>query len=367
MKRNVKVLHIAPQPPPIGGMVTYIQGLLNSDVFKIVDYQIVRANFFNKEAYTGIIRFFMNILNALVLSTVFLFKATFWKPDIVHIQSNSGFGFFEKSWIALLAKIFRKKSILHFHGGNFLNFYNESPKLIKELIRKSALLNDRLITGSPQMMDNWLDIGIPKNRVSYIGNAVNLPDLHTREIHETLNVLFLTRIVIEKGILELIDAFLELRVIYKNTRLRIVGAESLDSPRILDYLRNKDKDGYIDYIGTVSEEEKQVEYLSADIFAFPTYVEDQSYAIMEAMSFGLSCVASNVGGVPSLIKHMHNGVLVNPKDVNSLVLGLKLLFDDELLRKNIGIAARKTIEDGFTWKKRSPEIFALYNDVIENQ
>jgi glycosyltransferase involved in cell wall biosynthesis len=367
MNRKIKVLHVAPQPPPLGGMVTYIQGLLNSDVFKVVDYDIVRANFFNKESYTGIIRFFMNIFNAIILSTVFLAKTIFWNPDIVHIQSNSGFGYFEKSWITLLAKMFRKKTVLHFHGGNFLNFYNESPKLKKIIIQKSALLNDRLITGSPQMRDNWLRVGIPENKIKYIGNAVDLPDIVGKENHKTLIVLFLTRIVIAKGIIELIDAFLDLRENYPNTMLRIVGAESLESPLIIEYLRNKDKNGYIDYVGPVSEEQKHLEYMSADIFAFPTYVEDQSYAIMEAMSYGLSCVASNVGGVPSLIKNMENGVLVNPKDVKSLIQGLKILYDDIQLRKSISNAARKTIEDGFTWKKRSSDIIALYNDVINFQ
>jgi len=367
MNRKIRVLHVAPQPPPLGGMVTYIQGLLSSDVFKEVDYKIVRANFFNKESYTGILRFFMNIINAIVLTTVFLAKTIFWNPDIVHIQSNSGFGFFEKSWIAFIARLFRKKTVLHFHGGNFLNFYYESSNLIKNLIKKSALLNNRLLTGSPQMKENWLQIGIPENRVKYLGNAVDLPDLKGKEIHETLNVLFLTRIVIAKGIIELIDAFLDLREIYTNTRLHIVGAESLESPQITEYLRNKDKNSYINYVGPVSEEQKHLEYLSADIFAFPTYVEDQSYAIMEAMSYGLSCVASNVGGVPSLIKNMENGVLVNPQDVNSLIQGLKILYDDDQLRKKISIAARKTIEDDFTWKKRSPEIIALYNDVMNDR
>jgi len=367
MNRKIKVLHVAPQPPPLGGMVTYIQGLLNSDVFKIVDYDIVRANFFNKESYTGIKRFFMNILNAVILSTVFLVKTIFWNPDIVHVQSNSGFGYFEKIWIILLARLFQKKTVLHFHGGNFINFYNDASIFKKKLIKKGALINDRLITGSPQMMENWLNIGIPETKVKYIGNAVDLPDLQGKENQKTLNVLFLTRIVIAKGIIELIDAFLDLRENYPNTRLRIVGAESLESPQIIEYLRNKDKNGYIDYIGPVSEEQKHLEYMSAEIFAFPTYVEDQSYAIMEAMSYGLSCVASNVGGVPSLIKNMENGVLVNPQDVNSLIKGLKILYDDNLLRKSISNAARKTIEDGFTWKKRSPEIIALYYDVINSQ
>ena len=68
----------------------------------------------------------------------------------------------------------------------------------------------------------------------------------------------------------------------------------------------------------MSELQKHNEYLNADIFAFPTHVEDQSYAVMEAMSYGLACVASNVGGVPSLIQHGQNGLLIPPKDVGAL-------------------------------------------------
>lgn len=98
--RLLRVLHVAPLPPPLGGMVTYIQGLLNSDVFKSVNYKVVRLNYFNKEKFTGVLRVLLNFLNAFILTAVFLFKTITFNPEIVHIQANSGFGFFEKSWIA---------------------------------------------------------------------------------------------------------------------------------------------------------------------------------------------------------------------------------------------------------------------------
>ena len=356
MDRKIRVLHIAPQPPPIGGMVTYIQGLVNSDVFRTVDYRIVRMNLFNKEKYSGFTRKLINFVNAALLTGSFILKIITWNPDIVHIQSNSGFGYFEKSWIAFLAKFLGKKSILHFHGGNFRNFYYESSSVSQTIIRKCALINDRLLTGSPQMEKNWLEIGIPRERIKYLGNAVNMPKFHIKEPHCTVNILFLTRIVKAKGILELINAFLVLRMKYDSIRLRIVGAESLEKEEILSDLLESDTKGLIDYIGPVTDEQKHNEYLLADIFAFPTYVEDQSYAIMEAMSYGLPCVASDVGGIPSLITHLENGVLIKPKNVNSLIQGLEMLISDGQLRKCIGNNAMKTIEEGFTWEKRSPEI-----------
>ncbi|MEL7658702.1 MAG: glycosyltransferase family 4 protein, partial [Bacillota bacterium] len=273
-KLRIKVLHVAPLPPPLGGMVTYIQGLLNSAVFKKIDYKVVRLNYINKENYKGVVRLFINLLNTTVLTSVFIVKTITWHPDIVHIQSNSGFGYFEKSWIALLAKGLGCKTIFHFHGGNFLNFYKESTKFRRKLIKQLALINNRVLTGSPQMKSNWSDIGIPEKKIVYIGNAVNIPDLSSKQFHNSVNILFLTRIVLEKGIIELIDAFLQLKLSYTNLNLRIVGVESLDAPIIKEHLRSNDLKRSIEYIGPVTDEQKHLEYLNADIFAFPTYFED---------------------------------------------------------------------------------------------
>jgi len=345
-------------------MVSYIKGLLSSDVFQEVNYKVVRSNNYNKEKYQGFVRLLLNILNAFILTVTFVFKAIIWRPDIVHIQSNSGFGYFEKSWIALLARGLGSKTILHFHGGNFLNFYKESNRLKRKLIKQCAMINNRLMTGSPQMKDNWLSIGVPKSKIVYIGNAVDMPDVTQRPPRTSVTILFLTRVVLEKGIIELIDAFLQLKSSYVDLKLRIVGADSLDTPLVKKYLLKKDPDQSINYIGPVTDEQKRLEYLNADIFAFPTYVEDQSYAIMEAMSYGLPCVASNVGGVPSLITDGKNGLLIEPKDVQSLKKGLETLISDLELRKLLGENASRTIRDGFTWKIRSQEIKALYETLV---
>lgn len=364
MAGRIKVLHVAPLPPALGGMVTYIQGLLGSDVFKSVDYRVVRLSYFDKEKYAGIIRLAANCVNAILLTVNFLLKLALWQPDIVHIQSNSGFGYFEKSWIALLAKIFGRKTVFHFHGGYMREWHAHSSPFVQKAIRKCALINDRIMTGSPQMQETWQGIGIPSEKIIYIGNAVNLPQGVLKEPHDQISILFFTRVVIEKGIIELIDAFLALRKTRADIRLRIVGADTKDTPHIKQYLEINDRSGLIEYIGPVSDEQKHQEYLRADIFAFPTYVEDQSYAVMEAMSYGLAVVASNVGGVPSLIEDGRNGLLILPKDVESLRNALEVLITNTDKRKELGRNARRTIETGFTWAVRSQEIVALYQSLL---
>ncbi|PKN92344.1 MAG: hypothetical protein CVU44_14485 [Chloroflexi bacterium HGW-Chloroflexi-6] len=365
----IKVLHVAPLPPPLGGMTSYIQGLLNSDVFRTIDYRVVRFSYFNKEKYLGITRFLANCLNAVVLTINFLINLIFWHPTIVHIQSNSGFGFFEKSWIAFLAKVFRRKTIFHFHGGYMREWYEQLPRFAQFLIRQCALINDRIMTGSPQMRETWLYIGVPEEKIIYIGNAVNLPaqDGIDRSFRDSISLLFLTRVVLEKGIIELIDAYLLLQKEIANLKLRIVGADTLDTPYVKKYLQNVDKNNLVEYIGPVNDQQKHKEYLESDIFVFPTYVEDQSYAVMEAMSYGLPVIASNVGGVPSLIAHEQNGYLVIPKNVDSLREGIRRVISEPNFRKTLGENARKTIEQGFTWNVRSKEIVTLYQTLVKSK
>ena len=75
-------------------------------------------------------------------------------------------------------------------------------------------------------------------------------------------------------------------------------------------------------------------YRIADIFAFPSYREGLSVALMEAMSFGLPCVVSNIRGNKDLIHHGKGGYLVNPDDVEGFIKAiLKLTANEEKCKK----------------------------------
>jgi glycosyltransferase involved in cell wall biosynthesis len=362
---RIKVLHVAPLPPPLGGMVTYIQELLNSNVTKAVDVRVVRFDYLGKEHFSGVFRIMVNYINAMILTLVFISQTILWQPNIIHIQTNSGFGFYEKSWIVLLAKLMKRKTIMHIHGGNFREFYKGSPIVARNFIRWFANLNNRVVVASPQMRDTLLFVGLSDAKITLIGNAVHLPVINKiSQSRDVFTILFLTRIVFAKGIIELIDAVRLLHDSFGGVRLRIVGAEELETISIKKYLTKCDALEYIQYIGPVSESQKHDEYTNADIFAFPTHIEDQSYAVMEAMSYALPCVASNVGGVPSLIKDGQNGLLILPKDTNSLISALERFILDDGLRDKLGKAARNTIESDFCWEDCANKIIALYKSII---
>jgi len=77
-----------------------------------------------------------------------------------------------------------------------------------------------------------------------------------------------------------------------------------------------------------------------DIFVLPSLNEGMGRVLVEAMASGKPIVASNVGGIPDLVKHGHNGFLVGPGDVNGLSLAIKKLIEDEQLRLIMGAKGR---------------------------
>lgn len=371
---RLKVLHVAPLPPPLGGMVTYVREMLNSKLSEKTDARVVRMDYLQKENYSGVIRIVINFLNGAILLFMVIGSILTWHPAIVHIQTNSGTGFFEKSFLILVARLFNRKTFLHVHGGGFREFYYKSPVMVQRLIRWCGGLPNIILVASPQMRETWQIIGVPQERVVQINNAVRMPSRifwddpqpgwEARDgISSPITVLFLTRIVFAKGVIELLDAVKTLSASFPRLHVRIVGAENAESLQVKEYLKTLDLAEHATYVGFVTEEQKQDELLHADLYAFPTHVEDQSYAVMEAMSYGLPCVASAVGGVPSLIVNGVNGILIPPKDTGALVQAISVLIENPGMRQNLGRAARRTVEKDFTWDRSAGDIYALYRKI----
>jgi glycosyltransferase involved in cell wall biosynthesis len=376
--QRLKVLHIAPVPPPIGGMTVYIRELMRSKLNLRADMQLIRTDYLNKENYSGVARQIVNFANGIILTLNLLRSIWVFRPHIVHVQTNSGFGFFEKSFLAWMARIFGRKSLLHVHGGGFRDFYNRSPGLVRRLIRWCGEIPDRIVVASPQMRDTWLIIGLANEKITWINNGVQLPeksiwdnpegDQMTRDgVTKPITVLFLTRIALAKGIIELIEAVALLTDSIPELHLRIVGFESAESLKVKELILELGLEDRIHYIGTVSEEQKSKESLAADIYASPTHVEDLPYAVLEAISYGLPCVATAVGGIPSIIESGVNGILVPPKNIDELAGAIEQLIHDPDLRRRLGQAGRKTIKQKFTWDSPADEMYALYQEICAHE
>jgi glycosyltransferase involved in cell wall biosynthesis len=94
--------------------------------------------------------------------------------------------------------------------------------------------------------------------------------------------------------------------------------------------------GKIALLGAVRYGEELFDlYRQADIFVFPSLSEGVPKVLMEAMAFGVPIVASKVGGIPSIIKHRENGLLVEPGDAQGIAQAIEELISDDCLRRRM--------------------------------
>lgn len=114
--------------------------------------------------------------------------------------------------------------------------------------------------------------------------------------------------------------------------------------------------------GKMSKYELLKRYNEAKIFLFPTYFDTFGMSVLEAMFSGLPILSTNVGGIPELISHGVEGILVTPGDVNAMVKWIQTLMEDESLRERLAKAAKEKANKEFTIEKTVDKLLKLYNE-----
>jgi glycosyltransferase involved in cell wall biosynthesis len=112
--------------------------------------------------------------------------------------------------------------------------------------------------------------------------------------------------------------------------------------------------------GWLSREEAAQALASASIFVLPSYAEGLPMALLEAMSYALPVVTTPVGGIPGVIRHGENGLLVDPGDIQGITAALASLLQDPAERTRLGTATRRTIEQHFSQDVAIDQLARLY-------
>ena len=114
----------------------------------------------------------------------------------------------------------------------------------------------------------------------------------------------------------------------------------------------------------VGQKENVGDYLAAfDLFIFPSRHEGLGSILLDAMDFGLPIIASNVGGIPEIIKNGVNGILVNLNSFDDYYSALKSLFSDTKMRSRMQQSNTEKGKD-FSVKIMTDQYIKLYNQIL---
>ncbi len=114
----------------------------------------------------------------------------------------------------------------------------------------------------------------------------------------------------------------------------------------------------------VGQKENVGDYLAAfDLFIFPSRHEGLGSILLDAMDFGLPIIASNVGGIPEIIKNEVNGILVDLNSLDDYYNALKSLFSDTKMRSQMQQSNTEKGKD-FSVKTMTDQYIKLYNQIL---
>ena len=353
------VLLLGPALTNQGGMATSQKILLEN--WKSSKYRLkLVATHKDGNALTKIIYFLIALIKFLCILITD-------NPPIVYIYFSVRASFYRKSIFILLSKLFHKKVIVHARGGELDVFYNhESSHIAQAYIRSILrLANEKLVLGDNER--SVFNTITRQNDSKVIPNSIDYPKQIAQKNNLPKVICTLGRLSIKKGTYDLLKAAPIIVGEIPDVEFWLCGEyeEKNDYKNILGIIKKNHLESNIKLLGYVNGTEKHNVYLKSWLYVLPSYYEGMPRSIMEAMSYGIPVISTNINGTTDLIINEESGILIEPGDIKTLAQTIILFLKNEQMRIDIGLAARQRIINKFGIETNLNKLESIFDQVLK--
>jgi glycosyltransferase involved in cell wall biosynthesis len=233
----------------------------------------------------------------------------------------------------------------------------------------ARLLKDNYIAIHNSQVDFFnVRYGLPRNRFTVIHNGVDTQHFSHQDVDKRNSVFRIAHVATLKPLKDqwsLLKSVVELGKHHKNWELLIAGANQAGIlSEYEDFVTKHGLSEKVKFLGPVPDT-RDVLSLS-DVFVLTSLTEALPISVIEAISMGLPCIVTDVGGNSDIIEHGREGFLVRPGDYKEIAKYLKFLADDISKRKEMGAAAREKAIREFDFNNMMKRYIELFNHMLSN-
>lgn len=275
------------------------------------------------------------------------------RPELVYITPNAGGKAFFKDFIVVqMLKSMGCKIIAHYHNKGVSAYQS---KWIYNFLYKRFFSNLKVILLAENL---YKDIAkyVKREDVYICPNGIPSSckeEMEARRNNVIPHLLFLSNLLISKGVIVLLDALKILKEKEYTFVCQFIGGETaeINAVQFFEEVNKRELSDLVTYVGRKVREEKEAFFRQADIFVFPTYYETFGLVNLEAMEYKLPVISTNEGGIPDIVKDGENGLICEKQNPVSLADCIAKLLDDEELRVKMGSAGHEKFCREFTLDK----------------
>ena len=354
----MKLLLVSPLPPPVGGIATWTQSIINyfvdSSEIKIahidsaVRWRRVQSNSIPTRLIGGSIQAIREYLK--IKKTI-----TEEEVNIVHLCTSGSFSFFKDYLILKKCKTSKIPTVLHIHMGRIEEICNKKNWEFK-ILQKCISTTEAVVVLDEKSLDAIVKNLGHKN----INKVPNLLDdlifnpalINSDEINkqDLVKLIFVGHVTKKKGISDLVQACSMLSDC--NFELTLVGPCDVSYRKELEEIAKKKNMGvWLKFTGTKDKQSVCQELMKSDIFLLPSYSEGFPLSLMEAMALRRAIIGSNVGAIPEMLSIGSDepcGICIESGNVQQLRIALLDLIGNPEKRNLLGKRAQNKVNEDYS-------------------
>ncbi|MGC4041490.1 MAG: glycosyltransferase family 4 protein [Flavobacterium sp.] len=274
------------------------------------------------------------------------------KVDYVLIDTYSTRNFWYAFVVSQLCRMLKVKYIPKLHGGDLPNRIVRS-RFFSNLIFNNAYIN---IAPSAYLYETFKSNGY--TNLKYIPNTIEL-QIYTQNEKEfkTPNLLWVRSFSKIYNPLMAIKVFIKIKETFPEAKICMVGPKKDDSyAKAVKFAESNNVE--VKFTGKLSKESWINLSKDYNIFINTTHFDNTPISVIEAMALGLPVVSTNVGGIPYLLHHNNNALLINDNDVDDMVNQIKRVIAEPELAQSLSKNGKEAVKS-FDWEVVKNQWFEL--------
>jgi glycosyltransferase involved in cell wall biosynthesis len=340
---------IGPVPPPYGGMALQGQALAQRLSAEGISASVIPTN---PKVFAPLGK--IKGIRTLAQGAVYLFRLFQSVPrvEVVHILAASYFYFFARVVPAILiGRLFGRRVILNYRGGEAPRFLSICGPLVRPLLRLASMIT----VPSSFLVKTFLEHNL--NAV-IVPNLIDLDRFRYRQ-RSPLRPRFLISRNLEPmyNIKMALRAYEIVKRDHPGARLEIVGSGT-EEAALTAWVSEKGLKDVV-FHGAITHQQMPQFLNRADILLNPTNVDNLPMSLLEAFASGVAVVSTNVGGIPDLLGDSAAALLVGPHDHEEMAARIMELLSNNQLATRTAVAARGVAEK-YCWEAVRNRLLKVY-------